>query len=142
MAKQIGWGGFFLRFLGALAVVFLTYNPTGFSYVSWILPEGNLSTWHFGPVEALAGLLLIIGWVIFLRATQRSLGNLGLILAIALVATLAWLLIDSGLLVAGSASSITWIVLVCTAAVMAIGMSWSHIRRAMTGQVDVDEIDG
>ena len=43
MAKQIGWGGFFLRFLGALAVVFLTYNPTGFSYVSWILPEGNLT---------------------------------------------------------------------------------------------------
>ena len=142
MAKKIGWSGFLLRFIGALAVVFLTYNPTGFSYVQWILPEGNLSTWHFGPLEALAGLLLIIGWVIFLRATQRSLGNLGLILAIALVATLAWLLIDSGLLAAGSASAITWIVLVCTAAVMAIGMSWSHIRRAMTGQVDVDEIDG
>lgn len=140
MAKKIGWLGFFMRFLGALAIVFLTYNPTGFSYVSWILPEGNLSSWHFGPIEALAGVLLLIGWVIFLRATQRSLGNLGLILAIALVAVLAWLFIDAGLLKADSASAVTWIVLICTAAVMAIGMSWSHIRRAMSGQVDVDDI--
>jgi hypothetical protein len=140
MTKKIGWFGVFTRFLGALAIVFLTYNPTGFSYVSWILPEGNLSTWHFGPIEALAGVLLLIGWVIFLRATQRSLGNLGLILAIALVATLAWLFIDAGLLQADSASAVTWIILICTAAVMAIGMSWSHIRRAMSGQVDVDDI--
>ena len=140
MAKKIGWLGFFLRFLGALAIVFLTYNPTSFSYVSWILHEGNLSSWHFGPIEALAGVLLLIGWVIFLRATQRSLGNLGLILAIALVAVLAWLFIDAGLLKADSASAVTWIVLICTAAVMAIGMSWSHIRRAMSGQVDVDDI--
>ena len=140
MAKKIGWLGFFLRFLGALAIVFLTYNPTSFSYVSWILPEGNLSSWHFGPIEALAGVLLLIGWVIFLRATQRSLGNLGLILAIALVAVLAWLFIDAGLLKADSTSAVTWIVLICTAAVMAIGMSWSHIRRAMSGQVDVDDI--
>lgn len=140
MAKKIGWFGFFMRFLGALAIVFLTYNPTGFSYVSWIFPEGNMSTWHFGPIEALAGVLLLIGWVIFLRATQRSLGNLGLILAVALVAVLAWLFIDAGLLKADSASAVTWIVLICTAAVMAIGMSWSHIRRAMSGQVDVDDI--
>lgn len=41
-------------------MVFLTYNPTGFSYVSWILPEGNLSSWHFGPLEALAGIGLVI----------------------------------------------------------------------------------
>lgn len=77
-----------------------------------------------------------------MRATQRSLGNLGLILAVALVAALAWLLVDAGLLSATSASGVTWIVLVCVAAVMAIGMSWSHVRRALTGQVDVDEIDG
>ena len=86
-------------------------------------------------------MLLVIGWVIFLRATQRSLGNLGLILAIAFVACLAWILIDAGLLEADSASAVTWIVLICTAAVMAIGMSWSHVRRALTGQVDVDEIN-
>jgi hypothetical protein len=143
MAKQkgIGWFGFLTRFVGALAIVFLTYNPSGYSYVGWILPEGDLSTFHFGPLEALAGVLLLIGWVIFLRATQRSLGNVGLVLAIALVATLAWLLIDTGVLKAGSASAITWIVLVCVAAVMAIGMSWSHVRRAMSGQVDVDDID-
>jgi hypothetical protein len=141
MANRIGWSGFFLRFLGALAVVFLTYNPSGYSYFSWILPDGDLSTAQFGPVQALAGVLLLIGWVIFLRATQRSLGNIGLILTILLVATLAWLLIDSGVVNADSASAITWIVLVGVAAVMAIGMSWSHVRRVMSGQVDVDDVD-
>ena len=141
MAQRLGWSGVFLRFLGALAIVFLTYNPTGYSYFNWIMPEGDLSSLHFGPLEALAGVLLLIGWVIFLRSTQRSLGNIGLILAIALVATLAWLLIDYGLVEAGSASAVTWIVLVCVAAVMAIGMSWSHIRRRLSGQVDVDDVD-
>lgn len=141
MASKIGWSGFFLRFLGALAVVFLTYNPTGYSYVGWIMPGGDFNSLEFGPVQALAGVVLLIGWVIFLRATQRSLGNLGLILAIALVATLVWLLLDYGLVKADSASAITWIVLVCVAAVMAIGMSWSHVRRVMSGQVDVDDVD-
>ena len=141
MAKRIGWSGFLLRFLGALAVVFLTYNPSGYSYFGWILPEGDLSSVQFGPVQALAGVLLLIGWVMFLRATQRSLGNIGLILAILLVATLAWLLIDYGLVNVDSASAVTWIVLVGVAAVMAIGMSWSHVRRVMSGQVDVDDVD-
>ena len=141
MASKIGWSGFFLRFLGALAVVFLTYNPTGYSYVGWIMPGGDFGSLQFGPLQALAGVVLLIGWVIFLRATQRSLGNLGLILAIALVATLVWLLLDYGLVKADSASAVTWIVLVCVAAVMAIGMSWSHVRRVMSGQVDVDDVD-
>jgi hypothetical protein len=26
--------------------------------------------------------------------------------------------------------------------ILAIGISWSHIRRRMTGQVDVDEVEG
>jgi hypothetical protein len=141
MANRIGWSGFFLRFLGALAVVFLTYNPSGYSYFNWIMPDGNLSSIQFGALQALAGVLLLIGWAVFLRSTQRSLGNLGLVLAMALVATLAWLLIDYGLIKASSASAVTWIVLVCVAGVMAIGMSWSHVRRVMSGQVDVDDVD-
>jgi hypothetical protein len=27
------------------------------------------------------------------------------------------------------------------AAIMATGMSWSHIRRRMSGQLDVDDVD-
>jgi drug/metabolite transporter (DMT)-like permease len=122
-------------------VVSLPSNPSGYSYFNWIMPDGNLSSIQFGALQALAGVLLLIGWAVFLRSTQRSLGNLGLVLAMALVATLAWLLIDYGLIKASSASAVTWIVLVCVAGVMAIGMSWSHVRRVMSGQVDVDDVD-
>ena len=29
-----------------------------------------------------------------------------------------------------------------TLGILAVGISWSHIRRRMTGQVDVDEVEG
>ncbi|MGB5773274.1 MAG: DUF6524 family protein [Sedimenticolaceae bacterium] len=31
--------------------------------------------------------------------------------------------------------------LVLLSAILAVGMSWSHIRRRLTGQIDVDEVD-
>jgi hypothetical protein len=87
------------------------------------------------------GVLLIIGWAIFLHATYESLGRLGIILALAFFGTLVWLLIDLGVLAAGSVSAVTWIVLVCLAALLAIGLSWSALWRRMTGQVDVVDSD-
>ena len=37
--------------------------------------------------------------------------------------------------------TIAWVVLVILSLVLATGMSWSHIRRRMSGQFDVDEKD-
>ena len=91
---------------------------------------------------ALAGIVLIIGWAIFLRATGRSLGAFGLILATAFFGTLLWMLIDWNLVPADSVTAISYIVLAILSGILAIGISWSHVRRRMTGQVDVDEIEG
>jgi hypothetical protein len=33
-----------------------------------------------------------------------------------------------------------WVGLLVLAAVLAMGMSWSHLRRQMSGQADVDEV--
>ena len=39
--------------------------------------------------------------------------------------------------------SIGWVgIMVVISDVLATGISWSHIRRRMTGQVDVDEVEG
>jgi hypothetical protein len=35
----------------------------------------------------------------------------------------------------------TWIGLIALSLVLGIGMTWSIIRRAISGQLDVDEID-
>jgi len=37
--------------------------------------------------------------------------------------------------------AMTWVVLVIVSLLLAIGMSWSHIRRRLTGQVDIDDVD-
>ena len=49
---------------------------------------------------------------------------------------------DWGLLAAENIDAVTWLVEILLAGVLAIGMSWSHIRRRMSGQVDVDDTDG
>jgi Family of unknown function (DUF6524) len=136
--KGLSWTGFFMRLLIAVALVFSTYNPSEWSYYHWVTENPP----NFDPMMALAGIVLVIGWTIFLRATGRSLGAFGLILATAFFGTLLWMLIDWDIVPADSVTAITYIVLVILSGILAIGISWSHVRRRMTGQVDVDEIEG
>ncbi len=136
--KGLTWAGFFMRLIAALVLVFSSYNPSGWSYFHWVTENPP----NLDPMMALAGIVLIIGWAIFLRATGRSLGAFGLILATAFFGTLLWLLIDWNIVPADSIDAITYIVLVILSGILAIGMSWSHVRRRLTGQVDVDEIEG
>ena len=138
MALQgIRWTGFLLRLLAAVVLVFATYNPE-YSYFQWfrdMLPEIN-------PLVIFSGVILLIGWTIFLRATVRSLGAFGLLLAAAFFGTFVWLLIYWDWVSVDSIAALTYIIEVILCGVLAIGISWSHIRRRMTGQVDVDEIEG
>ena len=58
-----------------------------------------------------------------------------------LLGAIIWLLIDIGLLEAESVSTVTWIVLVAISIVLAVGVSWSHVWRRMTGQLNVEDVD-
>jgi hypothetical protein len=123
----------------AVALVLLTYNPSHYSYFHWV--KDAIAGGELGPEHAVAGLLLIGGWAFLLNATLQALGTFGLVLCAALFAALVWWLIDAGILLADSVSTITWIVLVCLSLLLAVGMSWSHIRRRLTGQVVVDDVE-
>lgn len=90
---------------------------------------------------AFAGITLLICYVIYIRATLRSIGLFGVVLAGAFIAALIWVLVDYGILSVESSSSLEWIVLAAIAVVLGIGLSWSHIRRLVTGQSDVDDVD-
>ena len=128
-------GSFFLRFLFALALVFLTYNPSGYSWVGYLQSD-------IAPVyKAASGVVLLIGWVMFLRATWRSLGPIGTALAIAFFGILIWLFIEWDFFALDDTVVIQWVVLFVLAGVLAVGMSWSHVRRKMSGQYDTDEIE-
>ena len=135
--KPITVQGFLLRFLFALLLVMLTYNPSGYSYTDWL--QNSFS--EFGPLLGIAGISLIIGWVIYLRATLRSLGLIGVTLASLFFAAILWLLIDWGWLGLDNVTVMNWVILTLISAVLAVGISWSHIRRKISGQVDADDVD-
>jgi len=56
---EFDFAGFLWRLLFAVALVLLTFNPTGHSYYHW-LADGFPSV---QPTEAIAGILLLIGWL-------------------------------------------------------------------------------
>lgn len=136
-ANGFTFSSFIVRFVVALVLVFATYNPTGYSWYHWFSQAQD----KIDPLIALAAILLVIGWVIYLRATVRSLGMLGTLLAAALLGTIIWAAIDNQLLSLDDATAMAYVVLIALSAVMAAGLSWSHIRRRMTGQLDVDDRD-
>lgn len=137
MATEFTAGSFLGRWLFAILLVFGTYNPSGYSYISWLFAEQT----EFGPVLAITGLILATGWIIYLRATFLSMGWLGVILGTALFASIIWWLVSLGWLSLDSRGVITYLALLLLSLILASGMSWSHIRRRLTGQFDVDDMD-
>ena len=131
--------GFLIRFIAALALVLITFNPSGHSAYHWIVDA--VSEGQFGPLYLLLIAALLVGWAILWVATARSLNAFGVILTGLVLGAIVWLFVDWGMLKADSVSSVTWIVLVCLAAVLAVGLSWSHLWRRMTGQVNVEHVD-
>ena len=131
---------FLLRLFSATLLVMATYNPSGFSFVDWV--DNAWAAGSVGPMHYFFGVVLLIGWVVLLRATFNSLGLLGLGLGAALLGTFIWMLLDLGVLKGDSITFYTWISLVCISAILALGLSFSHIWRRLTGQMDVDDFDG
>jgi hypothetical protein len=134
--ERLGFVGFLLRLALAAVLVVLTFNPTGHSYYHWLA-----HTLPPTPPVVVAGLALVIGWVVFLGATLRSLGAGGTVLVLAFIGAVVWLVVWLGWLDPRNASALSWVVLVAVVLLLAIGVSWSHLRRRLTGQADVDEVD-
>ncbi len=138
MAQSITPNGIGIRFLAAVILVFSTYNPEGVSYYHWAVQELPA----FSPLKIFLGVVLLIGWAIYIRATIHSLGAIGLALAVAFFGSLLWVVIDSGLVAADNVRSLSYLVLVALCGILTAGISWSHIRRRISGQIDVDDTDG
>lgn len=135
--KNFGWDGFLLRFVFAIILVFASYNPEGVSYYHWVseaLPE-------FTVIKAFVGVIILICWIILIRATLGSLGFIGILLAAAFFGLAIWLIVDVLGLSTDNVRVISYIIGIMLASVLSIGVSWSHVRRRISGQVDTDELD-
>ena len=122
------------RVLFAVALVLLTWNPSGWSYVDWALRDRAA----FDAVKAFFGVLLLGGWVFCVRSAWVSLGAVGLVLVGALLATIVWMLVQFGVVEPGSTKTLLWIVLVAVGVVLGVGLSWSKVKQRATGQVETD----
>jgi hypothetical protein len=137
--------GIFARFVFALLLVYATWNPFGKSFVHWVVVPlfGGSAAGSSGasaPLKFLLAAVLVAGWAIYLQATRRALGMAGTILVAALCAGVVWLL-TSWQVISMQGNGILHVVLVCLAILLTVGMSWSHVSRAMTGQTDTDIVE-
>ncbi len=130
-------GGFLIRWFFAFLLLGATYNPTPWCYVRWVMENGQDSL----SIAVLCGLVLLIGYIIYLRATMRSIGVIGMVLVLAVTGALLWVVYDLGWMDFQDPTFNTWIALFVMSFVLGIGLSWSHVRRRLSGQADMDDVD-
>lgn len=124
------WVSFLIRWLGVTALVFATYNPSGYSYVHW------LGTWQTDLIalKIAAGLTIIGAFWMLTFATWLVLRVLGLFLLGATVLALAAGAWQLGL-VPTTSDSLQFLLLTTIATYLTIGLCYAHIRSRLTGQI-------
>lgn len=129
--------GFIIRWLFAFILLAATYNPTQWNVVSW----GMANYTDQLPITVLLSLILLIGYIIYLRATLRSIGVFGMLLVLAVAGTAIWVLWDQGWIDLANPTFNIWLAIAVLSVVLAIGLSWSIVRRRLSGQADMDDVD-
>lgn len=135
--RSIGIRGFLFRVIAAIVIVMATYNPTGNSFFHWV-KEGFTENLE---IKVLVAVLLVIAYVVLLRSTLASIGPFGAILVAALVGAVTWVLVSSGIVSLENQSAVEWLALIGIGLILGVGLSWSLIRRRLSGQLDVDEVE-
>lgn len=129
--------GFVLRWAFAFALLALTFNPTKYNYITWLRDYGQANL----PLAVLFGLILFVGYIIYLRATLRSIGAFGMLLVVAVVGAAIWVLVDMEILSLENPTVNIWLGLGVLSFMLGIGLSWSIVRRSLSGQADIDDVD-
>jgi len=129
--------GFLLRWVFAFLLLAATYNPTEWNFTTWAMTNGA----NMMSVAVLGSLILVVGYIIYLRATMRSIGVIGMLLVLGLVGAVLWVAFDLGWMNFENPTANTWIALIAGSFVLGIGLSWSHVRRRLSGQADMDDVD-
>jgi len=131
------------RIVLPFVLVYGTWNPSGQSFYHWAIVPLFSGAPAIGPVKVLVALLLLVGWVVVIQATKRSLGLGGAILLAAIFGALVWLLVaKGGVFQPHSTTAFSHLGLVALSLLLAIGMSWAIGRRKLTGQIEVDANQG
>ena len=126
-----------VRWFGAFVLLCAIFNPTPWNYVTWV--RANWATQM--PLAVFLGLLLVVGCMVYVLATLRSIGAFGVLLIAAIFGAGLWVLTSWGVLSLDNPDLNTWLGLLALSMILGIGLSWSILRQRMSGQSSVDEID-
>ena len=97
MAAKFSPTGYLVRLFASFVLVCASYNPIApYSFYEWAIKPALTDFSNLSVLHGFLGVVLLIGWVVFLRATSRSLGFFGILLAATFFGMLIWLLIDQG----------------------------------------------
>lgn len=130
--------GILARWFGAFALLAATFNPTDWNYVRWVRANWDSQM----PLAVFFGLILAVGFLVYIVATLRSIGAFGVVVIAAIFGAGLWVLTDWGWLSLTNSALNTWIALFALSLVLGIGLSWSILRQRLSGQASVDEIEG
>ncbi|MBI3453277.1 MAG: hypothetical protein HY057_10740 [Rhodospirillales bacterium] len=129
---------FIVRLLYSLLLVFATYNPTGYSYVDWVLAGGP----GFLSVKIAAGVALLTAYIVFVHISYTSIGLRGLLTGAVYSFLASFAIAYSG----PPDSLLRWVgdyvLLISLAGALAVGVSWSHFQKRLTGQLQRRHIAG
>lgn len=134
--SQFSYPHAIVRWTAAVFIIFATYNPSGRSYFHWFTDFAD-DRWS---LKILVGLVLLILIFTFVVATLRSIGVTGMVTTAAFFGSVIWALVDNGYLRALGLWAWVTIVLLLVGSLLAVGVSWSHIRNRLSGQSDSNDV--
>lgn len=132
---QFGLINVVVRWLFTLGLMFGCYNPSGRSYVHWVLGASASPA-----VQIFVGCLIATAFLVLAGATLRSLGYPGLVALGVLLVALAGTLVQVGLVDPGSRLQVVVAAQALLATGLTIGLCWSALRARISGQVDSDDV--
>ncbi len=117
----------FVRFSTRLgvsaALCYGTYNPSGTSYIHWLLEPGG----GYLSLKVMVGLFLVWTFMGLVPIIWTSMGPVGIGAAVALMATGGLVLWDYGLLDHIDPSFYPYALIGAVATILAVALTWGHI---------------
>ena len=121
-------GGILVRLLACLTLVFATWNPTGYCFIDWVTGPAPLA------LKAVAGAVLVLSHILFARITWLSLGPAGLLFVVALLIAGLLTLWEFRIIDLWQRETRGYALLLLFSLVLLTGVTWSLMKRRVTGQ--------
>ncbi|PWC31253.1 DUF6524 family protein [Azospirillum sp. TSO35-2] len=125
--------GFFIRALSCFLLLFATWNPSGYSYLSWLDTDDGSRL----SLKLAVGVLLLATYAAYARIAWVALRWIGTLTCLALLISGYLAIRHFGLLDPNAPFWNSAVVLIFSSVVLSVGVCWSHIKRRISGQSHV-----